>query len=117
MRQGRAAARNIVAKIEYQAMSPYKHYNLGLVVDLGGSDAVAKPLGLTLRGCLAKIVTRAYHLYALPTLKRRLSVLSGWTLAGKRPNDVSFGLVSLSQALGTNHAYHEERVLGERPET
>ena len=99
MRQAKTAARNITARIHGQPLRPYKHYDVGLVVDLGGAGAVARPLGIPLRGWPAKLVTRGYHLYALPSLRRRLGVLSAWTVAGKRPNDVSFGLLSLHQAL------------------
>lgn len=102
MRQARTAARNIAARIHGKPIRACKHHDLGLVVDLGGTAAVAKPLGITLRGWPAKIVARGYHLYALPTLRRRFGVLAGWALAGKRPNDVSFGLLTLNQALAAN---------------
>jgi NADH dehydrogenase len=99
MRQGPAAARNIVAAINGRPQRAYKHRDLGLVVDLGGTDAAAKPLGIKLRGRTAKVVARGYHLYALPTAKRRLQVLTSWALAGKRPDDVSFGLLEHDAAL------------------
>ncbi len=106
MRQGPAAARNISAAIAGRPLRDYRHHDLGLVVDLGGAAAVAKPLGLTLSGRIAKVVARGYHVYALPTGKRRLSVLVGWALAGRRPNDVTFGLVQLDQALAANSEHH-----------
>ena len=99
MRQGPAAAHNIVASIRGTSLAPYRHRDLGLVVDLGGRAAVAKPLGLRLRGLPAKCVTRAYHLYALPTLRRRLRVSLDWALAGRGADDVSFGLIPLRNAL------------------
>ena len=99
MRQGPAAARNIVARIRGRNLCPYRHRDLGLVVDLGGGAAVAKPLGVPLSGWPAKALTRGYHVYALPTARRRLMALTGWTLAGQRPDDVSFGLLDLEQAL------------------
>jgi len=99
MRQAKTAARNIAARIHGQPLRPYRHHDLGLVVDLRGAGAVARPLGIPLRGWPAKVVARSYHLYALPSLRRRLSVLSAWAVAGKRPNDVSFGLLGLQQAL------------------
>jgi NADH dehydrogenase len=99
MRQAKTAARNIAARLHGQPLRPYRHHDLGLVVDLGGAGAVARPLGIPLRGWPAKVVARGYHLYALPSLRRRLSVLSAWAVAGKRPNDVSFGLLGLQQAL------------------
>lgn len=99
MRQAKTAARNIAARIHGQPLRPYRHHDLGLVVDLGGAGAVARPLGIPLRGWPAKVVARSYHLSALPSLRRRLSVLSAWAVAGKRPNDVSFGPLSRQQAL------------------
>ena len=99
MRQGPAAARNIVASIRGRTLRPYRHRDLGLVVDLGGMQAVARPLGLPLTGWPAKLLTRGYHLFALPSSRRRLGAMTDYALAGGRPNDVSFGLLTLSQAL------------------
>ena len=50
MRQGSAAARNIMASIRGKTLRPYRHRDLGLVVDLGGMQAVARPLGVPLTG-------------------------------------------------------------------
>jgi NADH dehydrogenase len=98
MRQGPAAARNILALVRGRPPKTYRHRDLGLVVDLGGAQAVARPLGVPLSGVPAKLVTRGYHLFALPSIRRRLSAMAGFALAGGRPNDVSFGLLSLNQA-------------------
>lgn len=91
-RQGKLAARNVAASLGRGQARAYKHHNLGFVVDLGGSQAVANPLGVRLTGPVAKAVTRGYHLYALPG--GRLRVATDWidgTLA--RPPMVQFGLV------------------------
>jgi NADH dehydrogenase len=45
-------------------------------VDLGGWQAVANPLRVPLTGVAAKVVTRGYHLYALPA--NRLRVATDW---------------------------------------
>ena len=70
----------------------YKHHDLGFVVDLGGWQAVANPLGVRLSGPAAKAVTRGYHLLALPA--GRLRVATDW-IDGRlaRPPMVQFGLV------------------------
>jgi len=102
MRQAAAAARNIAADLGDGIAEPYRHRDLGLVVDLGGPDAAATPLGFHLRGRLAKAVTRGYHLAALPTVRRRLRVGTDWALAGRRPDDVSFGLLPEAEALIPN---------------
>jgi NADH dehydrogenase len=93
MRQATAAARNILADVDRSPgdARPYRHHDLGLVVDLGGPSAAATPLGVHLRGRAAKVVTLGYHLFALPTINRRLRVALDWSLAGRRPDDVSFG--------------------------
>ena len=45
-------------------------------MDLGGWQAVANPLHIPISGPLATIITRAYHLYALPA--NRLRVATDW---------------------------------------
>jgi NADH dehydrogenase len=108
MRQATAAARNILASLGDGRVRPYRHHDLGLVVDLGGPDAAASPLGLHLRGRPAKVVTRGYHLFALPTTRRRIRVGVDWALAaGHAPDDVSLGMLPEQAALVT-HAEHEK---------
>lgn len=115
MRQARTAARNIAARVHGRPLRPYKHHDLGLVIDLGGAGAVAKPLGIPLRGWPAKLVARGYHLYALPSMRRRIGVLSAWTVAGKRSNAVSFGLLKLEQALAATGAHSPPADAAELP--
>lgn len=102
MRQATAAARNIVADLAGQPVREYRHRDLGLVVDLGGPDAAATPLGVHLRGWPAKLVTRGYHLYALPTVNRRTRVAIDWALGGRRPDDVSLGALPREAGLITH---------------
>ncbi|MEU6812812.1 NAD(P)/FAD-dependent oxidoreductase [Streptomyces sp. NPDC046831] len=80
MRQGTRVADNVIATLRNQPMRPYEHKDLGLVVDLGGSDAVSKPLGVELHGLPAQVVARGYHLAALRTNVARTRVLTNWIL-------------------------------------
>jgi NADH dehydrogenase len=80
MRQGRTMADNILASLRHQPLKPYKHKDLGLVVDLGGKDAVSKPLGIELRGLPAQAVARGYHWSALRTNVAKTRVLTNWVL-------------------------------------
>ncbi|MFE0456639.1 NAD(P)/FAD-dependent oxidoreductase [Streptomyces sp. NPDC058914] len=80
MRQGKVVADNVMATLRGQAMRPYRHKDLGLVVDLGGTDAVSKPLGIELRGLPAQAVARGYHWSALRTNVAKARVLTNWTL-------------------------------------
>lgn len=79
-RQGRTIAENILASLRHGRLTPYKHKDLGLVVDLGGADAVSKPLGIELRGLPAQTVARGYHWSALRTNVAKTRVLTNWML-------------------------------------
>jgi NADH dehydrogenase len=92
IRQGRLAAHNIAASFGVGERKPYEHKSLGFVVDLGGYQAAANPLGVPLSGLIARVVTRGYHLSALPA--NRLRTASEWlfTAVGSRPS-VQLGLI------------------------
>lgn len=99
VRQGRALARNVAASLGRGRARPYKHHDLGLVVDLGPGFAVANPLGIQLTGLPAKALTRAYHLFAMPRASRRGHVaLDYLTGSGRSRPVVSLGLVDSSRA-------------------
>jgi NADH dehydrogenase len=85
IREGAVAARNVAASLGYGTPRGYKHRDLGFVVDLGGVDAVANPLGVTLAGLPAAAVTRGYHLYALSGATNRARVAVDWALAALAP--------------------------------
>ncbi|WP_405883123.1 NAD(P)/FAD-dependent oxidoreductase [Streptomyces sp. NBC_01136] len=77
-RQGVLAGRNVAASLGYGRRRPYKHHDLGFVVDLGGAQAAANPFHIPLSGWPAKAVTRAYHLMAMPG--NRLRTATDWFL-------------------------------------
>jgi NADH dehydrogenase len=98
-RQGVVIGRNIAASLGYGDPRPYRHRDLGLVADLGRTAAVAKPLGVPLTGLPAKVVTKAYHLYALPGAANRLRVAADWALnVVSRPIAAQLGLVDPAAA-------------------
>ena len=84
-RQGTAVGRNIAAALGVGSPRPYRHRDLGLVADLGGLDAVARPLGIRLTGPLAKLVTRGYHLLVLPAASNRVRVATDWLFQSLLP--------------------------------
>jgi NADH dehydrogenase len=77
-RQGRRAAYNIAASFGHGRRRPYRHHDLGFLVDLGGLQAAANPVGIPLAGLPAKVVTRGYHLLSLPGNRTRTA--SDWLL-------------------------------------
>ncbi|WP_261808353.1 NAD(P)/FAD-dependent oxidoreductase [Nonomuraea sp. C10] len=87
-RQARTAARNVLAALRGGKLREYRHRDLGLVVDLGGSDAVARPFGIDLKGPLAQLVTRGYHLLTTPSGRSRLRVSGDWLLNMMAPDDL-----------------------------
>ncbi|MFF0745504.1 NAD(P)/FAD-dependent oxidoreductase [Streptomyces sp. NPDC004111] len=92
-RQGKAAAMNVLSAIRGFPSADYRHRDLGLVVDLGGPQAVARPLGVPLSGLAAQGVTTAYHLMALRTLTARYRAVGGWLLNALAGDDyVRIGL-------------------------
>jgi len=81
-RQGKLVADNIAASYGLGGgrirRHPYRHHDLGFVVDLGGLKAAADPLGVRLSGLPAKAVTRGYHLLAMPANRARIA--TDWAL-------------------------------------
>ncbi|MGX7679123.1 NAD(P)/FAD-dependent oxidoreductase [Jatrophihabitans sp. DSM 45814] len=97
-RQGKLVAANVVASLTTNAgvddskRKPYRHRDLGFLVDLGGASAAANPLNVPLSGVPAKAVTRAYHLLSLPG--NRIRTASDWSInAVMPPQTVQLGLV------------------------
>ena len=91
-RQGATVARNIAASYGSGRRRAYKHHDLGFVVDLGGLDSAANPLGVPLSGLPAKAVTRGYHLLSMPG--NRVRVAADWLLDSVLPRQgVQLGLV------------------------
>jgi NADH dehydrogenase len=98
-RQGLVIGHNVAASLGYGRPRPYRHHDLGLVADLGGTFAVARPFGLPLTGVAAKLVTKGYHLYALPAAANRLRVSADWALnMVSRPIAAQLGLVDPAAA-------------------
>jgi NADH dehydrogenase len=79
-RQGKLAARNVAASLGVGRAVDYRHRDLGFAVDLGGFDAVASPLGVSLAGLPGLVATRGYHLLALPSIGNRVRVALDWLL-------------------------------------
>jgi NADH dehydrogenase len=91
-RQGQCAAHNIAASYGQGRRRRYKHHDLGFLVDLGGTQAAANPVGVPLAGLPAKAVTRGYHLLALPG--NRIRTATDWLLdAAVSRQVVQLGLV------------------------
>lgn len=89
MRQGRRLARNLTAWLEGGRLEPLVYRNIGSVCSLGRYKGVAAIWGIRLKGFPAWFAHRSYHLYAMPTLTRRVKVAADWTVALLFPRDLA----------------------------
>ena len=76
---------------------------LGQVATLGRYKGIAELPGIRLRGFPGWWVARTYHLYALPTFRRKVRVVADWTVSLFFRRDI----VELS-ALGHQHRLGED---------
>ena len=76
LRQARRLAKNL-----HGDRKPYRYRMLGQAATLGRYKGIAQVPGLLLRGFPGWFVTRTYHLYQLPLLRRKLRVVTDWTTA------------------------------------
>jgi NADH dehydrogenase len=88
-RQGVTVADNVVASLLRRPLRDFAHRDMGLVVDLSGRDAVARPMGYDLSGLPAFAVTRAYHLWALPSAPARARVTANWLIRALTGGEVA----------------------------
>ncbi|MFI7531984.1 NAD(P)/FAD-dependent oxidoreductase [Streptosporangium sp. NPDC049376] len=113
VRQGARAALNLAASYGRAEREPYRHHDLGFVVDLGGVKAAADPLGVPLSGLPAKVVTRGYHLLAIPGGRTRIA--GDWLLDALLPRQtVQLDLVR-GQQVPLDSASPLPTLSGQRP--
>ena len=98
VRQASILADNLVATLTgqgEQALAVYAHENLGTVASLGIGKGVARIMGQNLRGFTAWTAHRGYHVYAMPTLNRKVRIMMDWFAAVVFRRDLaSFGSVA-----------------------
>ena len=81
LRQGRLVARNIAAELGGRGrVKPFTYKTLGVFVDMGRHQAVARTLFIRWRGFPAWFLARTYHLVLMPRLGRRLRLVTDWTV-------------------------------------
>ncbi|MGP3945443.1 NAD(P)/FAD-dependent oxidoreductase [Streptomyces sp. 6N106] len=97
-RQAKTVADNVIAALRGEPLRSYRHRDLGLVVDLGGRDAVAKPAGVELHGMPAQAVARGYHVGAMRTNVAKARALTNWILNAAAGDDfVRIGFLAEEQ--------------------
>ncbi|HEY8454764.1 MAG TPA: NAD(P)/FAD-dependent oxidoreductase [Actinopolymorphaceae bacterium] len=81
VRQAKRLAENLVRSLRGKPLRPYKHRHVGSVASLGLHKGVAQVYGFKLKGWLAWFMHRTYHVSRMPTLNRKIRIISDWTLA------------------------------------
>lgn len=78
VRQGRRLAKNLVRVLRGRRPIDYEHHSLGVVATLGLGHGIFQWHGLVVKGLLAWIMHRGYHVLAVPTWDRKVRVLLSW---------------------------------------
>jgi NADH dehydrogenase len=81
VRQARRLADNLVRQLRGEPLVDYRHRHVGSVASLGLHKGVAQVYGIKLRGWPAWFMHRTYHMSRMPTLNKKIRVVSDWTLA------------------------------------
>jgi NADH dehydrogenase len=80
LRQGRTVAGNVAAALGAGRRRPFTYKTLGVFVDMGRYQAVAETVGIKWRGFPAWFLARSYHLAMMPSLRRKLRLVTDWTV-------------------------------------
>lgn len=89
MREGRRLGRNLSATLLGGELAPFVWKNVGGVCSLGRYKGVANVFGIKVKGFLGWFLHRSYHLWAMPTIGRRVRIAIDWTIALLFPRDIT----------------------------
>ena len=80
LREGNHLGDNLARVLRSAAPTEYKHKNIGAVASLGMYKGVAQMFGrIKVKGFLAWVLHRSYHVMAMPTMNRKIRIAVGWT--------------------------------------
>jgi NADH:ubiquinone reductase (H+-translocating) len=89
IKQGQLVAKNIIRDIEHKAPKKIKYKVKGSMAKIDKRSGVAKISRFKFKGFLAWWLWRTFYLSKLPTLKKKIRVLSDWSVESLFKNDVS----------------------------
>jgi NADH dehydrogenase len=78
VRQAKLLAKNLTAVLRGELPQDYIHHNLGAVAGLGLYNGVFQSNKIALKGFIAWLAHRGYHMLAIPSWERKLRVFGGW---------------------------------------
>ncbi|QTE28880.1 NAD(P)/FAD-dependent oxidoreductase [Pengzhenrongella sicca] len=80
LREGNHLGDNLARILRSAEPTEYKHKNVGAVASLGMYKGVAQMFGrVKVRGFPAWVLHRTYHVFAMPTLNRKVRIMADWT--------------------------------------
>jgi NADH dehydrogenase len=89
VRQAKTLGDNIVAVLRGFEPADYSHHHNGSVASLGLYKGVAQVYGIKIKGFPAWWLHRTYHMSKVPTTRRKVQVLTDWTIAFLFKRDVT----------------------------
>ena len=103
VRQARAVAASLQG-----ATGPYAYRSIGEGATLGRGQGVARVFRVHVRGRLGALITRAYHIHAVPLRSRRLRILTDGLLSTAFRRDlakdaVGYGTIQSSTGVDCSH--------------
>jgi NADH dehydrogenase len=81
VRQGKLLAKNILASLRGRKVKQYVHHSLGTVATLGLGHGIFQYKRIVIKGLLAWLMHRGYHVLAVPSWERKVRVLLVWLAA------------------------------------
>ena len=78
VRQAVVLADNIARVVRRRRPRNYVHYSLGTVAEYGLFHGAANIYGVQLKELPAWLAHRGYHLFAMPTMDRKVRIFAGW---------------------------------------
>ena len=89
VREAKVLADNVVATMRGLEPRVYKHKHNGSVASLGLYKGVAQVYGVKIKGVPAWFLHRTYHMSKVPTTRRKVQVITDWTISFLFARDVT----------------------------
>jgi NADH dehydrogenase len=107
VRQGKLLAKNLLRTLCGREPKKYVHHTLGSVATLGLGKGIFQYRRIVVKGFLAWLMHRGYHVLAVPTWDRKVRVLAVWLAAAFYGRDI----VSLASVQQPRDAFVRESAL------
>ncbi|MFF0342654.1 NAD(P)/FAD-dependent oxidoreductase [Kribbella sp. NPDC004875] len=104
VRQGKLLAKNLLRSLRGREPKNYVHHSLGAIATLGLGTGIFQYRRIVIKGLLAWLMHRGYHVLAVPTWDRKMRVLAIWLVSFCYGRDI----VSLASVQSPREAFTTE---------